>query len=294
MELPTETWRTSSGAGCNTPAPAARRKPSRWAGTTRAERGLRLAPQSRRGATPGSGRAAGQPEERHPANESRGRSNLDRAPLRRMHGRLSEGGGEEPPPAGPGPGNRPGGRRDRSGRVVPGRGATPEETDSSTRCAGQPAASSRRASRASARGGPPFRQLAAGSAPRASGNAEESAAGRGAFARPTAEGWSRGADRRGYRSSKRPSGNRPAATSIEVGSARKGPETSNKFTRGCRASLAVSARVARAILRSGQPPSASWKTAKAVGGAAKANEPRTDRKREENGCYPGRRFCRVP
>ena len=49
MELPTETWRTSSGAGCNTPAPAARRKPSRWAGTTRAERGLRLAPQSRRG-----------------------------------------------------------------------------------------------------------------------------------------------------------------------------------------------------------------------------------------------------
>jgi len=120
MEPPTETWRTSSGAGCNTPAPAARRKPSRWAGTTRAERGLRVAPQSRRGATPGSGRAAGQPEERHSANESRGRSNCDRAPLRRMHDRLSEGGGEEPPPAGPGPGNRSAGAataRDESSRA---------------------------------------------------------------------------------------------------------------------------------------------------------------------------------
>lgn len=63
-----ETRRTSSGAGCDTPASAARRKPSRWAGTTRAERGLRVEPQFRRGATPGSGRAAGEPEERHSAN----------------------------------------------------------------------------------------------------------------------------------------------------------------------------------------------------------------------------------
>jgi len=170
---------------------------------------LRVAPQSRRGATPGSERAAGQSEERHSANESRGRSNFGCASPRRAHGRLSEGGGEEPPPAGPGPGNRSAGAataRDESSRA----GGNPKETGSSIRCAGQPAASSRRASRASARGGAPLRQLAVGSAPRASGNAEESAAGRGALARPTAEGWSRGADRRGYRSSKRGSGNRPS------------------------------------------------------------------------------------
>ena len=167
-EPPTETRRTSSGAGCNTPAPAARRKPSRWAGTTGAERELRWHRSSEGGQLPG--------VDARRVNRRRGtqRTNREEGPIlieRRFGGcfdRLSEGGGEEPPPAGSRPGNRLARHRDRSRRVAPGRRETSKGTGSSTRCAGQPAASSRRSASSfgSARSLP--RQLAVGSTTRAS------------------------------------------------------------------------------------------------------------------------------
>jgi hypothetical protein len=178
-----------------------------------------------------------------------------------------------------------GGRRDRAGRVVPGWGETPEETASSTRCAGQPATSSRRASRASARW-----RIAAPAArcrrrPVASGNAEESAAGRGAFARPPAEEVD--PRRRPPRvpleqvTVGRPS-TRVVCGGRDLGRDWIRPERGRKRQTSSRGAVArrccFSARAASAIPRSGQPPRASWKTAKAEGGAAKANEPRTDRK----------------
>lgn len=132
--------------------------------------------------------------------------------------------------------------------------------------------------RASARGGSPFRQLAAGSAPSPAGtrkNPQQEGARsrdrlrRGGAAAQTAAGTVRASDGRATGPP------RPRARLDPPGRGRKRQISSRgDVARRC----CFSARVARAILRSGQPPSASWKTAKAEGGAAKANEPRTDRK----------------
>jgi hypothetical protein len=129
--VPTETRRTSSGAGCDTPASAARRKPSRWAGTTRTERELRVEPRFRRGATPGSGRAAGEPEERHSANNRKEGPVLCRWGWR---GATSRGARRRATGAA--------WHRGSSG-FYPGRGGNPPSRRQPTRCAGQPAAPTR-------------------------------------------------------------------------------------------------------------------------------------------------------
>jgi hypothetical protein len=192
---------------------------------------LRLAPQFRRGETPGSGRAAGEPEERHSANESRGRSNFDRAPLRCVLDRLSEGAARSRPPRSRGreTGRRdPASARDESSRAG---GRPPREPAVPLDVRGNPS-SSRRIASSFGSSDPLTRRLAVGSAPRASGDGEESTAGRVAFARPAVEGWSRGADRRRNRRSKRGSGNRSPATSAEIGPARSGAGNVGKVHEG--------------------------------------------------------------
>ena len=78
-----------SVAGCNRPVTSARRKPSRWCETTRAERGLAFGSAGPKGASaPGSGRAGGMPVGGRHSNPKRGGTNERR--FQRFHER-SEG-----------------------------------------------------------------------------------------------------------------------------------------------------------------------------------------------------------
>ena len=74
----------------------------------------------------------------------------------------------------------------------------------------------------------------------------------------------------------------------------EGAGTSKKFTRGCRVSLLFFSSRGTCDVPIRATPGRQLENGQGGGGSGKANEPRTDRRREEKVTDPGRPFCRIP
>jgi len=266
---PSETRRTSSGAGCNTPASAARRKPSRWpnhedgtwiAGGTAVPKGGNPREWTRSGCTGGEA-----PSERTTRKVQFG-SCAASAEHRSTVGRRGRGAisrrGETGKPVGaslrplgtsrPGPGGNSQGNR----QFHPMCGAT--------------CASSRRVRRGlrlavdrppgSLLPGAPREPAGTGSDPQPEGARSRDRLREGGATAQTAVGTGRASDER---ETARRDRDRDWTRPEGAGNVRKVHEGMS------RVAAVFSVRDARAILRFGEPPRASRKTAKAEGGAAK-------------------------